>query len=643
METSQTAPATPFADAPQPSAAPVPDSAALHAALRARFGFDRFRPGQELIISSVLSGTPTLAILPTGGGKSLCYQLPALLLEGTTVVVSPLVALMKDQVDALCARGIAATFINSSLPDDERRERQARLRRGELKLCYVAPERFRSASFLEAVKGVEVPLLAVDEAHCISSWGHDFRPDYARLAQARAALGAKLVLALTATATPEVRRDIAAALELESPRVFVAGFDRPNLFMEVAHASGDRDKLARLQRLARQQQPGIVYAATRRSVEKIVFALRAAGLQATGYHAGMDERERTAAQERFVGRGGVMVATNAFGMGVDKADVRWVAHFDIPRSVEAWYQEIGRAGRDGLPAQALLLFNFADVLLQRRLIEGGRASEALVRAVWDAARNLQQGSVDDLARACGLTPAALAAPLRVLESAGNLERSRGRGDFAISTAPEAETLAIDFPALDRRVARERQLLDRMVRLADTSGCRRSDLLRYFGDPDAPRFCAACDSCRGPLAPEPDAGEEVSLPAPGARVPALGPRRAAAPAAVRSAGSGARSPEGSPGSAVAAPPETAAMVADPALFSDLRALRTELARSLKVPPYVVFHDATLRELCRTLPESEQEFLAMKGGGPVRWQRYGARVLELTKRAAEAKRQSPAQSA
>jgi ATP-dependent DNA helicase RecQ len=397
--------------------------------------------------------------------------------------------------------------------------------------------------------------------------------------------------------------------------------------MEVAAVSGDREKLARLQRLARERRPGIVYAATRRSVEKIVFALRSAGLDAAGYHAGLEERERTATQERFVSGGcDVMVATNAFGMGVDKADIRWVAHFDIPRSVEAWYQEIGRAGRDGKPALALLLFNFADVLLQRRIIESGRASEAQVRAVWQAARRLGQGTLDALGRACGLAPAALSAPLKILESAGHLERSRGRGDFAVAREadPGSDVLSIDFAALDRRVARERQLLDRMVRLADTSGCRRSDLLRYFGDPDAPRACAACDSCRGPYAPVPGPGEQVTLPPPGTR-PSPSAQRRAAGGPSRESPAARTDPSGEPGL-------VDGEVTDPALFSALRALRTELARSLKVPPYVVFHDATLRELCRTLPQTEQEFLAMKGGGPVRFQRYGAQVLALTREAA-----------
>src|SRR5256886_5499312 len=267
-------------------------------ALKQHFGYDAFRKGQEAIVRSVLSGRPTIAILPTGGGKSLCYQLPALLLEGTSVVVSPLVALMKDQVDALRARGIAATFVNSSLPESERQDRQAALRRGEYRLVYVAPERFKSPSFLSAMADVTVPLLAVDEAHCTSASGRDFRSEDHQPARARELLRAERVLALTATATPEVRRDIADALELRDPRVFVAGFDRPNLFIEVLRVSGDKDKLGRLVALSRSGGPGIVYAATRKNVEKVVGVLRASDIDAVGYHAGMADAERTAVQER---------------------------------------------------------------------------------------------------------------------------------------------------------------------------------------------------------------------------------------------------------------------------------------------------------------------------------------------------------
>ena len=565
----------------------------LREALSTHFGYDGFRPGQEAIIRSVLSGRPTLAILPTGGGKSLCYQLPALLLEGTTVVASPLVALMKDQVDALTARGIPATFVNSSLSEADRKERQARIRAGAYRLVYVAPERFRSGSFREAIAQVRVPLFAIDEAHCISSWGHDFRPDYLRLAEAWGHLRAERILALTATATPEVRKDVVRALGLEDPQVFVAGFDRPNLFVEVARASGDQEKIGRILSLARRGGPGLVYAATRRNVEKVVLALRANGVDAAGYHAGMEDAERSAAQEAFLrGEVSVVVATNAFGMGVDKADIRFVVHFHVPRSIEAYYQEIGRAGRDGAESLALLLFNYADVMLQKRMIEGARPKEETVRKVWDAARALGSGGVAELAAVCGVHPADAQAALKLLEAAGHLAR-RGQ-DFSVLT-PEVEEPSVDFEVAATRVAHERQMLDRMVRFCDTEGCRRRNLLRYFGDPVAPLSCPACDRCTGPRAPD---AEEFTLERQ-RRLPRSRP--------------------------VEVPADM-----DEEVFARLRALRTEIARESRVPPYVVFHDATLRELASALPQDERGFLAVKGAGPSRWQRYGERVLAVTRK-------------
>jgi len=600
-------------------------AADLHGALLRHFGHDRFRPGQEAIVRSVLSGQPTLAILPTGGGKSLCYQLPALLLTGTTVVVSPLVALMKDQVDQLNARGIPATFINSSIGESERQERQARLRRGEWRIVYVAPERFRSTSFLSAIAQQRIPLLAVDEAHCISSWGHDFRPDYARLQEARGAIQAERVLALTATATAEVRTDIAKALGLEDPRVFVAGFDRPNLFLESVRASGDTDKLSRLTALARAGGPGLIYAATRRNVEKIVVALKGRGLNAIGYHAGMSDEARSAAQDRFIQDGcDVIVATNAFGMGVDKPNIRYVAHFDVPRTVEAWYQEIGRAGRDGKDSTSLLLFNFADVMLQRRLIDGGRASEGVVRAALAGARRLRSGSIESLARATGLSSQELQPALRVLETAGLLERSFGRGDGAEFTAanssgPDAGDLGIDFAMMEKRVMRERRMLDRMVRLVDSSACRRHELLRYFGDPEAPARCTACDNCVGPRAPAPTSRDAT---------------------AARSRSSESPRDRSGRGLARAVADDDSGEPVDPELAAALRTLRTELARNAQTPPYVIFPDATLRALCRERPLTREAFLGVKGAGPARWERYGEQILEVIRKAGPARAASAA---
>jgi len=568
----------------------------LGTALRSHLGYESFRPGQEEIVRSVLAGRPTVAVMPTGSGKSLCYQLPAVLLEGTTIVASPLVALMKDQADALASRGIAATFVNSSLPDAERHDRQERIRRGELKIVYVAPERFRSASFRACVAGLRVPLFAIDEAHCISSWGFDFRPDYLRLAEARGHLRAERILALTATATPEVRADIARALALEDPRFFVSGFDRPNLYLEVVRVPGDEEKLGRILALARKGGPGLVYAATRKNVGKVVAALRQKGIAALGYHAGMDDAERTEVQDRFHGNEApIVVATNAFGMGVDRPDVRFVVHFDVPRSLEAWYQEIGRAGRDGEPSLTLLLFNFADVAMQRRMIEASHPSEAVLRKVWDEAREMGEGSVEALAQRAGKRPQDVQAALKLFARGGWLERMRGREaqSFAVS-APQLvfDDLDIDLGTAAARLLHERRMLDRMVRFVDEKSCRRRAVLRYFGDPAAPASCDACDLCVGPVAPQAE--------------PVAATRRRKK-----------REP-------VAAPAQEGGDHDEDA-FQALRSLRTRIAREDRVPPYVVFHDSTLRALAQALPTDEQTFLAVRGAGAGRWQKYGGRVV------------------
>jgi RecQ family ATP-dependent DNA helicase len=400
------------------------------AALREHFGFETFREGQREVVEAVLAGLDTIVVMPTGGGKSLCFQLPALMNEGATIVVSPLIALMKDQVDALHARNLPATFINSSVDFEEQKARIAGIRQGKYKLVYVAPERFRSAHFVEALKSVNVSLFAVDEAHCVSTWGHDFRPDFLRLKSAIEEIGRPQVVALTATATPHVRADIIEQLGLLEPRAFVSGFDRPNLSIRVVHTQKEREKIALVKSLAAEAKggSGIIYSSTRKSVEQVARRLKDAGLSVVAYHAGMEEAERTRAQDDFMsGRVQMIVATNAFGMGIDKADIRFVIHYHLPGSIEAYYQEIGRAGRDGLPSECVLLFNYADKRTQDFFIEGSYPPPELIAKVYEALVATRQQHIElssrEIATRAGIrNEMAVQSALIILEKAGHIER-----------------------------------------------------------------------------------------------------------------------------------------------------------------------------------------------------------------------------
>jgi ATP-dependent DNA helicase RecQ len=378
------------------------------ALLRARFGFPDFRPGQERAVASVLDKRDTLVVLPTGGGKSICYQVPAMVLPGLTVVVSPLISLMKDQVDALTARGIPATFVNSTLSSGEVSERMSRVMRGEIKLLYLAPERFDVGTAAERLRGVGVSLLAIDEAHCISEWGHDFRPSYLRIAQVREKLGWPQVVALTATATPHVRQDIARQLRLEDPETIITGFDRQNLRYHVVPTRTDAEKDAALAAVLREHDGvAIVYASTRRNVEKIALTLEREGITAAAYHAGLDDAHRHAVQDAFMNESvRAIVATNAFGMGIDKPNVRLVVHHAMPGTLEAYYQEAGRAGRDGQPAEVYLLHAFPDRFTHEFFIKGAYPERTLVEKVYERARSLA-----DRSGAVSLEPASIAASL----------------------------------------------------------------------------------------------------------------------------------------------------------------------------------------------------------------------------------------
>ena len=359
-----------------------------NATLHEKFGFAAFRPGQERAVRAVLEGRDTLVILPTGGGKSLCYQVPALLLPGLTVVVSPLISLMKDQVDALVARGLPATFVNSTLTSAQISDRLARVARGEIKLLYLAPERFDLGTTAERLRTIGVSLLAVDEAHCISEWGHDFRPSYLRVKDVRDRLGNPPTIALTATATPQVREDIARQLALREPETVITGFDRTNLRYHVVPTKNDAEKDAALvDILKRHEGLAVVYASTRKSVERVVGVLERAGVAAVGYHAGLDDEHRHEVQDAFM-RSDVraIVATNAFGMGIDKRDVRLVVHHAMPGTLEAYYQEAGRAGRDGGMSDCFLLHAFPDRFTHEFFIKGAYPERTLVEQVYEALR-----------------------------------------------------------------------------------------------------------------------------------------------------------------------------------------------------------------------------------------------------------------
>lgn len=488
------------------------------AALKQYFGHSAFRPGQEALIDMLLSGRDCLGIMPTGGGKSVCYQLPGVLLPGVTLVISPLISLMKDQVGALNQSGVRAAYINSSLTGGQTREALRRAKDNRYKIIYVAPERLETPQFLDFALGADISLIAVDEAHCVSQWGQDFRPSYLGIARFVAGLPRRpVVCAFTATATPKVKDDIIRLLALNDPFLTAQGFDRPNLYFEVR---SPKDKQAELLRLLgeRAGKSGIIYCSTRKNVDSVCDLLRLHGYAAARYHAGMGDNDRLTAQDDFqFDRARIMVATNAFGMGIDKSNVSFVIHYNMPKDLESYYQEAGRAGRDGERADCILLYAKQDVVMAQYLLNHSKDQQGL-------------------------------------------------------TEQEKEKLE----------ARDRERLKQMTYYATTSKCLRAFILNYFGE-KAGASCGNCSSCLG--------------------------KRALRPAPM------------------------AESQAEETLFAALRLMRNQIAMEQKVPAYVIFSDATLRDMADKQPHDEETFLRVSGVGQEKCRRYGAQFLALLSAAEE----------
>ncbi len=490
----------------------------LQSGLEALFGFQNFRPGQFDVMQATLQGTNSLVVMPTGSGKSLCYQLPACVMEGVTLVISPLIALMKDQVDALTARNIPATFINSSISTREQHDRLFNMEMGHYKIVYIAPERFRSPKFCDAVANTKIALLAIDEAHCISQWGHDFRPDYLTLASIRQQLNHPPTIALTATATSQVQRDILAQLNLPEAEIFVYGFERPNLFFEVYDCRSKKDKLDRIEAVLDhwQGESSLIYCATRKQVEEVGKELEKMGIHAGLYHGGLSDSERERVQDAFMNDNyQVLIATNAFGMGVDKSDIRTIIHYNIPGSIEAYYQEGGRAGRDGDPSHCLMLFNYVDRGIHEFFNEQTYPERETVERVWAHLSKMGTGthhiSSEDLtdrlnrstSRGYGkqkrLNSWGVETVLRQLQRAGHIEVGSRDGFpwIEVYDLARVRDLRVDWEYLESRRAINEGLLNDVVRYASGRSCRQLYLLRYFNSrPSFSNGCGHCDVCSG---------------------------------------------------------------------------------------------------------------------------------------------------
>ncbi|MFJ8235367.1 DNA helicase RecQ [Ureibacillus sp. NPDC094379] len=565
--------------------------------LKDYFGYDSFRKGQQEVIQNVLNGQDTLCVMPTGGGKSLCYQVPALALDGTTIVISPLISLMKDQVDLLRANGVQAAFINSSLTPSEIDETMMKVRNGEVKLLYIAPERLEMDSFCRALSQLNVPLIAIDEAHCISQWGHDFRPSYRAISKVLKLWNNKpTIIALTATATPTVSEDICQVLHIEPDDTFITGFARDNLTFKVL-AGENREKFIKNYLENNKNESGIIYAATRKAVDSVYELLLKFGISVAKYHAGMSEAERNDEQNRFLAdQAQLMIATNAFGMGINKTNVRYVIHYQMPRNMESYYQEAGRAGRDGLPSECILLYSPSDEQTQRFLIDQSRDPSRIPL------------ELEKLQRMVDYCHTEMCLQLYILQYFGEeVEVTCERCGNCCDERPTVEVTE-DAQRVLSCVVRMGQKFGKTITSQVLAGSKNKKvegfrhlstfgILKKMSAKEIANFIEFLIAERILLV-HPGQFPTIYVSEDGKDV-LLGKRK------------------------VSRRVQTVKAVVkqDDPLFEKLRGLRREIAEREGVPPFVVFSDKTLRDMCEKQPIDEVRFLEVSGVGQNKLEKYG----------------------
>jgi len=572
--------------------------------LESHFGYSSFRIGQEQAIRSVLSGENTITVMPTGGGKSICYQIPALVLPGTTIVISPLISLMKDQVDALIQVGIPATYINSSLSYGEANRRMQEVSQGKYKLLYLAPERLESRDFLEDLYSMDIPLVAVDEAHCISQWGHDFRPSYRHIQQLINSLPQKpIVLALTATATPKVRADICDLLDIDEENTIITGFERENLSFTVIKGQ-DRDKYIRAYLKQNDKEAGIIYAATRKNVDQIYEKLLKANIKAARYHAGMGDVERNREQERFLADDAtVMVATSAFGMGIDKSNIRYVIHYQQPKNMESYYQEAGRAGRDGLKSECILLHSSQDVQIQRFLIDQSSDRSRMTQELEKLQQMVDYCHTENCLQEF------------ILKYFGETETEPcGRCGNCLDTRTSIDVTK-EAQMVMSCVIRMGQRFGKTITAQVLTGSKNKkvtemgfDRLPTYGIMKDRSSKDVSDFIEFLISQELIAIEQGQFPtlfvSPKGKDILLGKQQVQRRETV----------------------QVKQVAKDDPLFEALREVRKQIAELEKVPPFVIFSDASLKDMCAKLPKTTEEFLQVSGVGELKLKKYGLDFIQ-----------------